>query len=467
MRCCSGAAAGEVAARTRPARDGGERSTERTTTTAAVNRIDLSQPIPGGSLHGTPRPPLENTGDDYVAIFESLVANLRWLSENPDPALISEIFVPGTPDTTTGPRVSVPRRQRLSLGGRGLPPGVGRSRRCAGRSRVAACVRQLEFERARRRGRKPGRRNGPHGDAEDLTRALAHDDDDGRVAYRGAGTRADDGRSSCEDWLSADLRLLVVSRSPASRRMTTLSRPPSAGGGVSADAFFVGIIAPGQPGFVSADDPNGAAAVHVHVGAVRRGRVRPTEPQCGGLRRGRHAVHADRPRPRGRDRRHGGALRPARGEPVPALPQVPTIGEIWRAAMRNIPGPKAGINPRPTGLTGLETWLWYEGPQELGGQRRASARSPSPAPRASARSPSTWATASPSPRRTGLGGGAGGTVRLRDQGHLRDRRSPRRWTADLVLTGPGLTARPTPIGTAVAALERAYPVQEVRGLLVD
>jgi hypothetical protein len=70
---------------------------EATTTTAAPATIDLSQPIPGGSLHGTPRPPLENTGDDYVAIFESLVANLRWISENPDPVLISDIYVPGTP----------------------------------------------------------------------------------------------------------------------------------------------------------------------------------------------------------------------------------------------------------------------------------------------------------------------------------------------------------------------------------
>lgn len=77
-------------------------TTEPTTTTAAPAAIDLSQPIPGGSLHGTPRPPLENTGDDYVAIFESLVANFRWLTENPDPAVISELYVPGTEDHDTG-----------------------------------------------------------------------------------------------------------------------------------------------------------------------------------------------------------------------------------------------------------------------------------------------------------------------------------------------------------------------------
>jgi hypothetical protein len=69
-----------------------------TSTTAASARIDLSQPIPGGSLHDTPRPPLENTGDDYVAIFESLDANFRWLTENPDPAVVSELYAPGTTD---------------------------------------------------------------------------------------------------------------------------------------------------------------------------------------------------------------------------------------------------------------------------------------------------------------------------------------------------------------------------------
>jgi hypothetical protein len=66
-------------------------------TTAAPATIDLSKPIPGGSLHGKPRPPLENTGNDYVAIFKSLTANFRWLTENPNPTLLGELFVPGTP----------------------------------------------------------------------------------------------------------------------------------------------------------------------------------------------------------------------------------------------------------------------------------------------------------------------------------------------------------------------------------
>jgi hypothetical protein len=76
---------------------GGSANTTAAPTTAPPATIDLSKPIPGGSLHGTPRPPLENTGTDYVAIFRSLIANQRWISENPDPALISDVYVPGTP----------------------------------------------------------------------------------------------------------------------------------------------------------------------------------------------------------------------------------------------------------------------------------------------------------------------------------------------------------------------------------
>jgi hypothetical protein len=90
---------------------GGERHTGGGTAPATISAplptIDLSRPIPGGSLHGTPRPPLENTGTNYVAIFKSLDANLRWLTENPDPGLISDIYVPGTPGHDT--RVSAYR----------------------------------------------------------------------------------------------------------------------------------------------------------------------------------------------------------------------------------------------------------------------------------------------------------------------------------------------------------------------
>ncbi|HMF03566.1 MAG TPA: hypothetical protein VKH17_02040, partial [Acidimicrobiia bacterium] len=55
---------------------GGDRRSSPATgasTSAPPATIDLSRPIPGGFLHGTPRPPLENTGTDYVAILTSII----------------------------------------------------------------------------------------------------------------------------------------------------------------------------------------------------------------------------------------------------------------------------------------------------------------------------------------------------------------------------------------------------------
>jgi hypothetical protein len=67
-------------------------TTEVPATTVPPVRIDVRTPIPGGSLHGTPRPALDNTGTDYVAITESLVGFLRWLAENPDPRIVKELY---------------------------------------------------------------------------------------------------------------------------------------------------------------------------------------------------------------------------------------------------------------------------------------------------------------------------------------------------------------------------------------
>jgi hypothetical protein len=85
---------------------GGGKASPKTSppTTAPPPTIDLSKPIPGGSLHGTPRPPLENTGTDYVAILRSLIGNFRWLTENPDAALVSDIYAPGTAEHDAGVR---------------------------------------------------------------------------------------------------------------------------------------------------------------------------------------------------------------------------------------------------------------------------------------------------------------------------------------------------------------------------
>jgi hypothetical protein len=91
---CSGGSGGES----------GPPKTSAAPTTAPPATIDLSKPIRGGSLHGTPRPPLENTGSDHVAILRSLIANFRWLTENPDPALVSTLYAPGTAEHDAGVR---------------------------------------------------------------------------------------------------------------------------------------------------------------------------------------------------------------------------------------------------------------------------------------------------------------------------------------------------------------------------
>ena len=49
------------------------------------------------------------------------------------------------------------------------------------------------------------------------------------------------------------------------------------------------------------------------------------------------------------------------GEALPALPPpLPTAGEIWGAALTF--DPAVNLDPYVRGLTGLETFMWYEGP---------------------------------------------------------------------------------------------------------
>ncbi|MFN8036930.1 MAG: hypothetical protein U0V73_13425 [Acidimicrobiia bacterium] len=69
---------------------------EPTPTTIAPAHGNLVGPIPRGSLRGTPRPELHNTGTDYAAVFASLIYQFRWLTENPDGSLVSEIIAPGS-----------------------------------------------------------------------------------------------------------------------------------------------------------------------------------------------------------------------------------------------------------------------------------------------------------------------------------------------------------------------------------
>ena len=246
---------------------------------------------------------------------------------------------------------------------------------------------------------------------------------------------------------------------------------PSGGGAISGDTIIVGIISPGQGGgggAVSAGDPNGPAPykytwvpggvfggrgpscdagfgepgwLHTLVVTDLSGAIVSQEVQC-------LALNPD------------GSL-----PPPPALPPVPSIGEIWRAALRQIPPPKIGINPRPTGLTGLETWLWYEGPEEL---QVSTSIGP-------------WTvTGTARVQDVVFDMGEGRTARADRAGSASDPAAryvyetkgryrivaTARWGADFVLTGPGLPPRPTPMGVAVLRSSEDYPVQEVRGLLV-
>jgi hypothetical protein len=159
-------------------------------------------------------------------------------------------------------------------------------------------------------------------------------------------------------------------------------------------------------------------------------------------------------------------LNPDGSRPAPpALPPIPSIGEIWRAALRQIPPPKIGINPRPTGLTGLDTWLWYEGPAEL--QVSTSIGPWTVTGMARVQDVVFEMGDGRTARATGAGSEANPAARYvyETKGQYRIVATAR-WGADFVLTGPGLPSRPTPMGVAVLRSTEDYPVQEVRGLLV-
>ena len=237
------------------------------------------------------------------------------------------------------------------------------------------------------------------------------------------------------------------------------------------DSFWVGVVAPGQgggAGTVTVGDPNGPAPYKYTwvPGGVFGGRGPSCDAGFGQPGWLHTLVVTDLSGAIVSQEIHCVALNPDGSlPPPPALPPVPSIGEIWRAALRQIPPPKIGINPRPTGLTGLDTWLWYEGPEEL---QVTTSIGP-------------WTVT--------------GTARVQDvvfeMGEGRTARADRagsesdpaaryvyetkgryrivataRWGADFVLSGPGLAARPTPMGVAVLRSSEDYPVQEVRGLLV-
>jgi hypothetical protein len=136
-------------------------------------------------------------------------------------------------------------------------------------------------------------------------------------------------------------------------------------------------------------------------------------------------------------------------------------------ALRDLPAPHAGINPRPTGLTGLETWLWYDGPHEVAistGVRGWIV---------TGRARVVEMTFDMGEGRE-VSSGTGGSEAEPAARYVYETKGDyevvvtARWEADVVLTGPGLpSGRPTPIGSAVLRASESYPVQEVRGHLVE
>jgi hypothetical protein len=152
--------------------------------------------------------------------------------------------------------------------------------------------------------------------------------------------------------------------------------------------------------------------------------------------------------------------------PPPALPQPPTIGEIWNAAA--IPAPQVGINPTTQGVTGLETWMWAANAQTTVGVAVTL----------------DGFTVTGTARLVGyefdFGEGApvtsttGGTESEPAVRHTYETkgdysiRVAALWRGEFVMAGPGITTPlPVDLRTAQLTSTRDYDVVEIRSVLVD
>jgi hypothetical protein len=259
--------------------------------------------------------------------------------------------------------------------------------------------------------------------------------------------------------------------SPSAAIADDAGPPPQAGGGTSGDSFFVGIIAPGHDGGsgnVSAGDPNGPPPYKYTwvPGGIIAGRGSSCDAGFGQPGWLHTLVVTDLSGTIVSQELRCLALNPDGSLPAPpALPPVPSIGEIWRAALRQIPPPKIGINPRPTGLTGLDTWLWYEGPEELQVTTSIGPWTVTGTARVQDVTFEMGEGRTAKANRAGSESDPAARYVYETKGEYRVVATAR-WGADFVLTGPGLPPRPTPMGIAVLRSSEDYPVQEVRGLLV-
>ena len=151
--------------------------------------------------------------------------------------------------------------------------------------------------------------------------------------------------------------------------------------------------------------------------------------------------------------------------PPPVLPQPPTIGEIWNAAA--LPAPQIGISPTTEGVTGLETWMWAADPRT------------SVAVSVTLNGFTVTGTAQLVGYHFDFGEGAaassttGGNAEQPAVRHTYETkgqytiRVATMWRGQFVMTGPGITT-PLPVDLRTAQLTntRAYPVVEIRSVLV-
>ena len=145
-----------------------------------------------------------------------------------------------------------------------------------------------------------------------------------------------------------------------------------------------------------------------------------------------------------------------------APPQPPTIGEIWQTA--GIPNPALGVSPADEGVTGLDTWVWTNGPDTIAINAAFNG----------------WIVTGIATRTDYAFDGGDGQLRSSAIGGSltqpaftyvfetkgeRTLRIASRWTATLTMSGPGLPPTPTSIGTATLTTGASYPIVEIRSIL--
>jgi PKD domain len=151
--------------------------------------------------------------------------------------------------------------------------------------------------------------------------------------------------------------------------------------------------------------------------------------------------------------------------PPPALPQPPTLGEIWNAAA--LPAPEIGISPTVHGVTGLETWMWAANPRTVVSVS------------VTLDGFTVTGTARLAGYRFDFGDGApvetttGGSEQQPPARHTYETKGTYTirvssvWRGEFVMTGPGITT-PLPVDLRTVQLTntRGYEVVEVRSVLV-